>query len=86
MRAIKCKVRSNTAWPENPKPKPVKEKYAALHWIQAVGYGHVADCDCTLPKCQSSKRYIEAGWIKLNEKGKPYCDQTVSGWKYTLPS
>lgn len=86
MRAIKCKVRSVDAFPVNPKPKPVGDKYTALNWIQTVGYGHVSECDCTLPKCQSSKRYIEAGWIKLNEKNKPYCDHTVSGYKYSLPT
>ena len=84
MRAIKCSVKSVNAFPANPNPKPVQDKYGALHWIRQVGYGHVADCDCTLPKCLTSRRYIEFGCIKLNEKGKPYCDHTVSGYKYAL--
>ena len=71
---VKCKVYSSSAFKENPQPKPVYDKYTALNWVIEVGFYHVAHGECSLPKCVSSKVYIDKGWIKLTGNNKPTLD------------
>ena len=67
-RAIKCKVVSSGAFPEKPVQRPVNDRFAALMWIEEIGFQHVADSDCDLLRCKSAKAYIDNGYIIWNGK------------------
>ena len=67
-RAIKCKVVSSGAFPEKPVQRPVNDRFAALMWIEEIGFQHVADSDCDLLRCKSAKAYIDDGYIIWNGK------------------
>lgn len=49
--------------PAKPNPKPVVEKWSARFWILNVGWDHVNHGSCDLPKCVSSKTFIDKGWV-----------------------
>ena len=60
MRTIKCKVfiSSNTPF-KRIHITDIYGKFAALRWINCVGWGHVSAGLCEYDKCVKSKIYID---------------------------